>query len=154
MAIVYLGLGSNLGDREANLNQAVRRLSETPGVMLLRISNFIRTAPWGVTDQPEFLNGAAAIETTLAPLELFRLVKAIEREMGRQPAPRWGPRLIDIDLLLYDRLTLHTPDLILPHPELMNRDFVREPLREIAPELFAMLGQDASLGGEDPAPDG
>lgn len=154
MAIVYLGLGSNLGDREANLDEAERRLSETPGVTLLRVSNRIRTAPWGVTDQPEFLNGVAAIETDLAPLDLLRVVKAIEREMGRQPAPRWGPRLIDIDLLLYDRLTVHTPDLTLPHPELLKRAFVREPLREIAPDLFAQLSRDASIGGKDRPTDG
>jgi 2-amino-4-hydroxy-6-hydroxymethyldihydropteridine diphosphokinase len=145
MPVVYLGLGSNLGDREANLKEAVRRLSATPGIRLLRVSTFIRTAPWGVTDQPEFLNGVAAVETTLSPEEILRVSKAIERQMGRLPGPRWGPRLIDIDLLLYDRLSLQTADLTLPHPELMNRPFVREPLKEIAPELFAELSRDASV---------
>lgn len=145
MAVAYLGLGSNLGDREANLNEAVRRLSEMPGVRLLRVSKYIRSAPWGVTDQPEFLNGAAAVETTLAPEALLRAVKTIEREMGRVPAPRYGPRLIDIDLLLYDRLTLRTPDLTLPHPEILNRPFVREPLQEIAPDLFAELFRNACV---------
>jgi 2-amino-4-hydroxy-6-hydroxymethyldihydropteridine diphosphokinase len=151
MAVAYLGLGSNLGKREANLDEAVRRLSETPGVTFLRVSKYIRSAPWGVTDQPEFLNGAAAIETTLSPHELLRVVKAIEREMGRIPGPRYGPRLIDIDLLLYDRLSLHTPDLTLPHPEMMKRPFVREPLQEIAPDLFAELCNDASIGAKGTA---
>jgi 2-amino-4-hydroxy-6-hydroxymethyldihydropteridine diphosphokinase len=151
MAVAYLGLGSNLGNREANLDEAVRRLAATPGVTVLRVSKYIRTAPWGVTDQPEFLNGAAAVETTLAPAELLRAVKEIERRMGRSPGPRWGPRLIDIDLLLYDRLSLHTPDLTLPHPGLMVRPFVREPLQEIAPDLFAELCRDASVDLDDVA---
>lgn len=146
MAVAYLGLGSNLGDREANLNEAVRRLSETPGIRLLRVSTYIRSAPWGVTDQPEFVNGAAAVETTLAPEALLGAVKAIERQMGRVPGPRYGPRLIDIDVLLYDQLTLRTPDLTLPHPEILNRPFVREPLKEIAPDLFAELCRNASAG--------
>jgi 2-amino-4-hydroxy-6-hydroxymethyldihydropteridine diphosphokinase len=150
MAVVYLALGSNLGDRKANLNEATRRLCETPGVTCLRVSSHVRTEPWGVTDQPEFLNGAVAVETSLPPEVLLRVVKAIERDMGRQPGPRWGPRLIDIDLLWYDGLSLETADLTLPHPEMMNRPFVREPLREIAPDLFAALSGNASVPPKDP----
>lgn len=148
MATVYLGLGSNLGDRKANLNEAVRRLSETPGVRVLRVSKYIRSAPWGVTDQPEFLNGAVAIETSLPPKRLLAVVKGIERAMGRRPGPRWGPRLIDIDLLAYDRLRLRTPELTLPHPGVRVRSFVREPLREIAPELLEQLDGDSVPGAE------
>jgi 2-amino-4-hydroxy-6-hydroxymethyldihydropteridine diphosphokinase len=149
MAVAYLGLGSNLGNREANLNEAVRRLAATPGVTVLRVSKYIRTAPWGVTDQPEFLNGAAAVETTLGPQALLRRVKEIERQMGRIAGPRWGPRLIDIDLLLYDRVMLRTPELTLPHPGLLVRPFVREPMQEIAPDLFAELCRDASVVHDD-----
>jgi 2-amino-4-hydroxy-6-hydroxymethyldihydropteridine diphosphokinase len=145
MARVYLALGSNLGDREANFHEALRRLRETPELTVVRVSRFIHSAPWGVTDQPEFLNAVLAAETTLAPERLLETVKAIERAMGRRPGPRWGPRLIDIDLLLYDRLQLRTPSLVLPHPEILNRDFVWGPLREIAPELFEELHRNASL---------
>lgn len=151
MAVVYLGLGSNLGDREANLVEAVRRLSKTPGVTLKQVSTFIRSAPWGMTEQPEFLNGAVALETTLSPRALLRAVKAIERAMGRVSGPRYGPRLIDIDVLLYDRLSLSTPELMLPHPEILNRPFVREPLRELAPDLFAEMEADASIDRKETA---
>jgi 2-amino-4-hydroxy-6-hydroxymethyldihydropteridine diphosphokinase len=142
MAIVYLGLGSNLGDREANLNEAVRRLSEMPAVSLLRVSKYIRSAPWGVADQPEFLNGVAAIETTHPPERLLAMTQEIERQMGRRPGPRWGPRVIDIDMLVYDGVQRRTPELVLPHPYLLERSFVREPLREIAPDVVEELERD------------
>jgi 2-amino-4-hydroxy-6-hydroxymethyldihydropteridine diphosphokinase len=145
MAKVYLGLGSNLGDREANLNEALRRLGETPGVQVRRVSRYGRSAPWGVTDQPEFLNAVAELETSLNPEELLTAVKAIEHAMGRRPGPRWGPRLIDLDLLLFDRVRLRTPSLTLPHPEILRREFVWGPLAEIAPEALEELRRDASL---------
>jgi 2-amino-4-hydroxy-6-hydroxymethyldihydropteridine diphosphokinase len=145
MATAYLGLGTNLGEREANLREAVRRLAETPGVTVRRVSRFILSAPWGVTDQPEFLNGVAEVETSLGPEELLRALKEIERVMGRQPGPRWGPRLIDLDLLLFDRVRLRTPTLTLPHPEILRREFVWGPLAEIAPEALEELRRDASL---------
>jgi 2-amino-4-hydroxy-6-hydroxymethyldihydropteridine diphosphokinase len=145
MATAYLGLGSNLGEREANLMEAVRRLAETPSVTVRRVSRFILSAPWGVTDQPEFLNGVAEVETSLGPEELLRALKEIERVMGRQPGPRWGPRLIDLDLLLFDRVRLRTPTLTLPHPEILRREFVWGPLAEIAPEALEELRRDASL---------
>jgi 2-amino-4-hydroxy-6-hydroxymethyldihydropteridine diphosphokinase len=145
MASVYLGLGSNLGDREANLNEALRRLAETPGVTVRRVSRFIVSAPWGVTDQPEFLNGVAEVETSMGPEALLAALKEIEGAMGRQPAPRWGPRLIDLDLLLYDRVRRRTPALTLPHPEILRREFVWGPLSEIAPEALEELRRDAAL---------
>jgi 2-amino-4-hydroxy-6-hydroxymethyldihydropteridine diphosphokinase len=145
MSTAYLGLGSNLGDREANLNEALRRLAGTPGVTLRRVSRFILSAPWGVTDQPEFLNGVAEVETSMGPEELLAALKEIERDMGRQPAPRWGPRLIDLDLLLFDHVRLRTPTLTLPHPEILRREFVWGPLAEIAPEALEALRRDAFL---------
>jgi 2-amino-4-hydroxy-6-hydroxymethyldihydropteridine diphosphokinase len=145
MATAYLGLGSNLGDREANLNEAVRLLAETPGVQVRRVSRYLHSAPWGVTDQPEFLNAVAEVQTLLGPEKLLAALKAIERVMGRQPGRRWGPRLIDLDLLLFDRVRLQTPSLTLPHPEILRREFVWGPLAEIAPEALEELRRDASL---------
>jgi 2-amino-4-hydroxy-6-hydroxymethyldihydropteridine diphosphokinase len=132
---VYLSLGSNLGDRLANLHEAVERLRRLEGVSVERVSAAYESEPVGVTDQPRFLNLAAQISTTLDPLELLDAAKRIEREMGRQPGPRWGPRLIDIDLLLYGDASLQSPRLTLPHPEMMRRAFVLVPLAEIAPDL-------------------
>jgi 2-amino-4-hydroxy-6-hydroxymethyldihydropteridine diphosphokinase len=145
MATVYVGLGSNLGDRETNLRAALRHLDETPEIDLVRVSAFRRTAPWGVTDQPEFLNALCEIRTTLAPEALLRVVKSIERALGRTVGPRWGPRLIDIDLLDYDRRRYESPTLTLPHPGIISREFISEPLREFAPDLFEELCGDASL---------
>lgn len=130
MARVYLGLGTNLGEREQNMATALARLQER--LRLVAVSSLYETAPWGVTDQPPFLNAAVAAETDLPPAELLAFVKGMEREMGRQPSGRWGPRLMDIDILLYDDLVLETPDLVIPHPRLAERAFVLVPLAEIA----------------------
>jgi 2-amino-4-hydroxy-6-hydroxymethyldihydropteridine diphosphokinase len=145
VTLCYLGLGSNLGDREANLRAALAALGREEGIRLLRASDFRASAPWGDTDQPDFLNAVAEVETALGPVELLRRVKAIERELGRQPARRWGPRLIDIDLLTWDRLRLETPELTLPHPRILARPFVWEPLAELAPALVQELRADAAL---------
>lgn len=125
----YLGLGTNLGDREANLREAVRLLGELGTVV--QQSKVLETAPWGYTDQPDFLNVAVSMETALSPIDLLRAVKRIEEDMGRVPSVRYGPRLIDIDLLLYGDVTMETPELTLPHPRMKERDFVMIPLGEI-----------------------
>ena len=125
----YLGLGTNLGDREANLREAVILLSELGCVV--QQSKVLETAPWGYADQPDFLNMALSLDTILPPLDLLRAVKRIEAQMGRAPAVRYGPRLIDIDLLLYGGVTMDTPELTLPHPRMEERDFVMIPLREL-----------------------
>ncbi len=130
---VYLGLGSNLGDRDANLAAALQALAAV--VTIERVSSVYDTAPMLYTDQPRFHNLACQITTSLAPLALLHAVKAIERQLGRQPGPRYGPRVIDIDLLLYDQLILNTPELTLPHPQMAERAFVLAPLAEIAPTL-------------------
>jgi 2-amino-4-hydroxy-6-hydroxymethyldihydropteridine diphosphokinase len=137
----YLGLGSNLGDRQANLSAALERLERSPSVRLQRCSSLYESAPVGVLDQPWFLNAVAEIGTGLAPLELLALLKSIERELGRQPGRRWGERLVDLDLLLYGDLELATDVLTVPHPELWRRLFVLAPLQELAPELRTPNGR-------------
>jgi 2-amino-4-hydroxy-6-hydroxymethyldihydropteridine diphosphokinase len=145
LALAYLGLGSNLGDRRRNLEQAVERLTDTPRIRVLRVSSFRETEPFGVQDQPLFLNGVAEIETDLQPPALLAAVKQIERDMGRVATYRWGPRLIDIDILLYDRIRWESAELTIPHPGLLERSFVTEPLGELAPERLEELRRDASV---------
>jgi 2-amino-4-hydroxy-6-hydroxymethyldihydropteridine diphosphokinase len=136
---VFVGLGSNLGDRAENLRSALEQIERLPGGRVVAVSAFRETAPWGVTDQPPFLNAAAEIRTALEPEELLRAVKAVEVELGRVPGIRWGPRLIDVDLLLYGDRVVRTEALTLPHPHLLERPFVWEPLAEIAPEVVEEL---------------
>jgi len=131
---VYLSLGSNLGDREQNLRAAVAALQQQLEVEA--VSSWYETEPVGVTDQPGFLNLAVAATTKLDPPELLRLAKRIEEQMGRRPTYRWGPRLIDIDILLYADRVVEGPDLTIPHRELAQRAFVLVPLAEVAPRAF------------------
>ena len=130
----YVALGSNLGDKEANLRKALELLQER-GVEIVKTSTFISTEPYGVTDQPQFLNGVCEVRTSLVPLALLHTLLEIEQEMGRVRLRHWGERNIDLDLLLYDDVVLDTEELKLPHPDMQNRDFVLLPLAEIAPEL-------------------
>ena len=130
----YVALGSNLGDKEANLRKALELLQER-GVEIVKTSTFISTEPYGVTDQPQFLNGVCEVRTSLEPLALLQTLLEIEQEMGRVRLRHWGERNIDLDLLLYEDVVMDTPELKLPHPDMQNRDFVLLPLAEIAPEL-------------------
>lgn len=130
---VCLGLGSNLGDRDANLRRAVEALA--PDVAVERLSLVYDTAPVLVTEQPRFHNIAAVCASALEPHTLLGYVKRIEAEMGRVPGVRYGPRIIDIDILLYGQIVLETPNLTIPHPRLRERAFVLVPLAEIAPGL-------------------
>jgi len=130
VTIAYVGLGSNLGDREATLRAAIAAL---PGVVA--VSELRETDPVGVTEQPAFLNGAVALETDLSPRELLETLLAVERELGRQRRERWGPRTIDLDLLVYGSETVDEPGLTVPHPRLHERRFALDPLAEIAPRL-------------------
>jgi 2-amino-4-hydroxy-6-hydroxymethyldihydropteridine diphosphokinase len=123
----FIGLGANLGDRRATLESALERL--TP----VRASRIVETPPWGVTDQPPFLNAVAEIETDLGPEGLLDRLQEMERHFGRTPARRWGPRTLDLDLLLYGREELQTPRLVVPHPRLAERRFVLEGLAELCP---------------------
>jgi 2-amino-4-hydroxy-6-hydroxymethyldihydropteridine diphosphokinase len=127
---VYLSLGSNLGDRERNLWTAVDALSCV--LQITAVSSVYETEPVGVVDQPAFLNLAIAGTTKLAPTPLLVALKTIEQEVGREPGIRWGPRVVDIDILLYGDLTLDSPGLVIPHPEMTGRAFVLIPLDEIA----------------------
>jgi 2-amino-4-hydroxy-6-hydroxymethyldihydropteridine diphosphokinase len=148
---VFIGLGSNLGRREENLRGALERIARLAGTRVVSVSSVIETAPWGVADQPAFLNAAAELRTELEPEALLDAVKEIEAELGRAPTYRWGPRLIDVDLLLYGDRVVRTERLTLPHPYLLERPFVREPLREIAPEIVEELERAAvSLRGAGP----
>lgn len=134
MSIAYIALGSNLGDKEKNLRRALLLLTQQ-GVEVVRVSSFISTEPYGVTDQPQFLNAVACVRTSLAPLALLDVLLATELAMGRVRLRHWGERNIDLDLLLYEDVVLDMPRLRLPHPDMQNRDFVLLPLAEIAPEL-------------------
>ncbi len=131
--IAYLGLGTNLGDREVNLGRALDLLSANPGIRLLRPSMVYETEPWGVADQPLFLNAVAEVATTLDPEALLAVCKEVEQGMGRQPGTRWGPRLIDVDILLYGDQIVRLPHLEIPHPRLHIRAFALMPLAELAP---------------------
>lgn len=134
MAIAYIALGSNLGDKEKNLRRALLLLTQQ-GVEVVRVSSFLSTEPYGVTDQPQFLNAVACVRTSLAPLALLDVLLATELAMGRLRLRHWGERNIDLDLLLYEDVVLDLPRLHLPHSDMQNRDFVLLPLAEIAPEL-------------------
>ena len=134
MSFAYIALGSNLGDKEKNLRCALLLLTQQ-GVEVVRVSSFLSTKPYGVTDQPQFLNAVACVRTSLAPLALLDVLLATELAMGRVRLRHWGERNIDLDLLLYEDVVLDTPRLRLPHPDMQNRDFVLLPLAEIAPEL-------------------
>jgi len=131
--IVYLGLGSNLGERQSNLNAALAALP--PAVRVLCSSSVYETEPWGYRDQPPFLNQVVEGDTGLAPLDLLAHLKQIEAALGRQPTFRYGPRLIDLDILLYGDQVVNLPGLTIPHPHLAERAFVLAPLAEIAPEV-------------------
>lgn len=133
MSLMYLGLGSNLNDRYANLRRALALLQEQ--VTVTAVSPVFATEPWGDTNQPPFLNICAAAVTSLSPQEVLTLTQKIEKDMGRRPSHHWGPRLIDIDILFYDHIVLETPELMIPHPHIAERAFVLAPLAVMIPDF-------------------
>ena len=135
MAEAALSLGGNIGDVRVTIASALRHL-ETAGVRLIARSSDYRTRPWGKTDQPDFTNVSAVVETTLTPLLLLATCLDVERQLGRVRHERWGPRLIDIDLITYEGVHMDTPELTLPHRHASERGFVLIPLAEIAPDLL------------------
>ncbi len=134
MSIAYISIGSNLGTREENCKRAINLLINK-GLTLLKQSSMIETKPWGAEDQPAFINMAVSVETALPPGNLLNLVKEIETGLGRTETFRWGPRIIDLDILFYDDVVMEEPDLSIPHPRIKDRDFVLRPLAEIAPDF-------------------
>ena len=141
MPKAYIGIGSNLGDREANCADALNAMREA-GITVISASSAHETEPWGVTDQPMFINMAAEISTSLSPLELLGVLKRIESGAGRVHTKRYGPRVLDLDILLYDDVVLEAPGLSVPHPRLHERAFVLEPLCSIAADVVhPVLGE-------------
>ena len=134
---VWLGLGSNLQQPVAQLQQALKRLSDTTGLEILKTSSFYRTPPWGDEQQDDFINAVVQIETSLDPIPLLHVLQSIENVMGRQRSGgrRWGPRLIDIDLLLYEKQQFQSAELEIPHPRMFERAFVLKPLSELDANL-------------------
>jgi 2-amino-4-hydroxy-6-hydroxymethyldihydropteridine diphosphokinase len=130
LTTAYLGLGTNLGRRARNLSAARRRLRQK-GVRILRQSRVIETEPWGVPDQPRFLNQVIEVEWPGTARQLLKATKEVEREGGRKPTRRWGPRVIDVDILLFGDERIRQRDLVVPHPRIDERDFVRESFREL-----------------------
>jgi len=135
MATAYIGLGSNLGDSRRILEQAVVALGQLAAIRISSVSSVFVTVPVGGVEQPEFSNQALRVETALPPHELLRVLLEVESRFGRTREVHWGPRTLDLDLLLYDDAVLNTPDLTLPHPRLHERGFVLGPLLELAPDL-------------------
>ncbi len=138
MPIVYIGLGSNLGNREENCEKAIQLLIEN-GTSVSKRSSMFETEPWGIADQPKFINMVVEIETGLEPEKLLGILKNIERDAGRNPSKRWGPRVIDLDILLYEDLIVNSPELEIPHPGTSEREFILKPLSEIAPDKIHPL---------------
>ena len=139
MARAVLALGANIGDPAHQIAKAIEAIAGHPRISLLKQSALIVSEPWGKTDQNPFHNGAVLVETTLSPLELLDFCLATEAEIGRVRIEKWGPRSIDIDLITYDDLVMETERLTLPHPYAHERDFVLDPLREIAPDVADWL---------------
>jgi len=132
MSIAYIGLGSNIGGKSANIKRALEILNKSDNIRIAKVSSFYETEPVGYEDQEWFVNAVAQIETGLTPEQLLSAFKETEKLMGRKDRIRWGPREIDIDLLFYDRMIVSASDLIIPHPRLHERAFVLVPLAEIA----------------------
>jgi len=157
--IAYIALGTNLGDRLANLRAALEAFA--PQVKILKESHIYETPPWGYEDQPAFLNMVVRAETDLKPDGLLEFLKQLETRLGRESSFRWGPRLIDLDILFYDDLVINTPPLVVPHPRLHERAFVLVPLTDVgAAVVHPLLGefvwelmQKADLSGIRPLPE-
>jgi 2-amino-4-hydroxy-6-hydroxymethyldihydropteridine diphosphokinase len=145
MAIAYIGLGSNLGDRFTYLQTALHKLSRLPHTAVVAVSCVYETPPLGVVHQPAFLNAVAKLQTTLAPADLLEHLKAIERQLGRpKHYARWSARIIDLDILLYDDLVMQLTYLTIPHPELTRRKFAMQPLLDLADPIHPLLQQPIS----------
>ena len=151
----YVALGTNLGNLKENLDEALKRLA-AQGLSLTKVSTYIDTDPYGVTDQPRFLNAVCEMRTELSAQALLKMLLETELEMGRVRLRHWGERIIDLDLIFYGDEVINEPDLVVPHPDMQNRDFVLRPLAEIAPgkmhpvlhKTIAELWQDLQKKGQ------
>lgn len=132
----YIGLGSNIGDRKKNIDSAIEMLNSADDITVSAVSTYINTPPVGYTDQPDFLNAVVELKTTLSPQKLLAVCQDTERELKRVRVVKWGPRTIDLDILLYGEAVLDDENLIIPHPRMHEREFVMKPLKEIAPQAF------------------
>lgn len=153
-SVAYIGLGSNIGSRDDNIKRAVEELDAAADIKVTKVSSIYETKPVGYLDQPDFLNAVVEIETTLAPRQLLETTKSIEKHLERRHDVHWGPRTIDLDILLFDSVEIDEADFNLPHPEVKKRAFVLVPLTEIAPDLRLPGGEQvkkllADLGGPD-----
>ena len=136
MSKVYLGLGSNLGDKKRYLYDAIQCLKHNEQITIVQLSSLYETAPWGYTDQDIFMNLVVEVETVLNPIELLDVCQNIENELGRVREIKWGPRVIDVDILLYNDEEIKSDRLTVPHPYMTERDFVMIPLAEMSPQLI------------------
>jgi 2-amino-4-hydroxy-6-hydroxymethyldihydropteridine diphosphokinase len=144
----YLALGSNLGDRRAHLQHAVDSLAAMPNVRVVAISRVYETAPVGGPAQDDYFNAVVAVDVDVAPVDLLKIAQQLEHDAARVRSERWGPRTLDVDILLFDDLSIDTSELIIPHPRMWERGFVLAPLRDIAPEL---VPADRAWEGVQPA---
>lgn len=143
----YLGLGANIGDPPTQLKDAIARIDALPNVNVTSVSSILVNPAWGVTDQPHFHNLVLEATTTRSAIDLLRALQQVERDMGRVRTQHWGPRLIDIDIVAFDRQEIDVPDLKVPHPYAAERDFVISPLRQVAPEMARWLLERARQKG-------
>jgi 2-amino-4-hydroxy-6-hydroxymethyldihydropteridine diphosphokinase len=134
--IAYISIGSNLGDKLDNCRNGFAALGETDGIIVEDLSKYYQTEPMGYTDQPWFVNAAARILTSLAPLDLLKALKSLESEFGRINNVRFGPRTLDFDIIFYNDMVIEIPDLIIPHPRMYEREFVLRPICDLAPDLI------------------
>lgn len=132
---VYIGIGSNIGDRASNCERAIEAISKGPGTVVIKKSSFYETEPWGIIEQRAFINAVVLVETEMGPEEFLAFLKSIEKEMGRVKMEHWGPRVIDLDILFYGGFVIEKGGIRIPHPYLHERAFVLVPLAEIAPDL-------------------
>ncbi|RJQ30015.1 MAG: 2-amino-4-hydroxy-6-hydroxymethyldihydropteridine diphosphokinase [Peptococcaceae bacterium] len=141
---VFIGIGSNSGDKEANIGKALKLLGETPGVTVHRVAPLYRTEPVGYIEQDWFLNTVAEVSTVLSPRELLDALLGIEKSLGRVRTVRWGPRPVDLDIILYGNGNINEPDLVIPHPGMCERAFVVAPLADLVPDLVLPGGKKAA----------
>lgn len=137
--ICYIGVGSNLNEPTKNIEKAKELISASPHIKFIKSSSLYQTSPWGVEKQPNFVNAVWQVDTTLSPTELFLLLKKIENQMGREKVIRYGPRIIDLDILFYNNLVYQDANLTIPHPKLHERSFVLFPLCELSPDFIHPL---------------